>query len=187
MEIHSITNKVNQGDLKAFQFLVESHQQYAFRLAFRILCNEDDASDAVQDAFVKVWKKINTYTPHMKFINWLSKIVVNTAIDHLRRNSRHKETSLDAVLNTHNEFSDWSIEEQMENKQLGELINGLTESLPGKQKAIFTLRDIEGMTAVDVAEVLDIPESSVKSNLYHARKRIGNKLKGLIQYERRSS
>ncbi len=83
-KLQIIIEKVKNGNKEAFGILVEKHQQYAFTLAFRIVCNEDDARDVVQDSFVKMWKNIKLYNSKNKFTTWMYSIVTNTAIDMLR-------------------------------------------------------------------------------------------------------
>ncbi len=82
-DAENIIHKARNGDKNAFGELVTKYQQYAFNLAFRIVCNEDDARDVVQDSFIKIWKNMKAYLPKIEFTTWMYKIVTNTAIDHL--------------------------------------------------------------------------------------------------------
>jgi RNA polymerase sigma-70 factor (ECF subfamily) len=75
---------------------------------------------------------------------------------------------------------------QLDNKELGRMIRLVADGLPEKQNMVFVLRDIQGLNPSEVAEILEIPETAVKSNLYHARKAIRNRLEKIINYERRS-
>ena len=91
----NIINKARNGDKEAFGKLVMQHQQYAFNLAFRIVCNEDDARDIVQDSFIKIWKNMKLYLPKIKFSTWMYKIITNTAIDHLRSKKKMDMVNID--------------------------------------------------------------------------------------------
>ncbi len=180
-DTQQIIGQVKKGDHKAFRLLVEKYQQFAFTLAFRILCDEDEAKDATQESFIKIWKNIKNYNPKMKFTTWMYKIVTNTAIDRLRTKSRVNMVSLEAV----SENLDGLREDpgkKIDNKEAAQLIRAIAEDLPEKQKLTFVLRDIQGLSSEEVQTILDIPENSVKSNLYHARKAVKKKLNALVSY-----
>lgn len=89
-DLSQVIGKIKNGDHAAFRWLVENYQKPAFSLAFRIICNEDDARDSVQESFIKIWKKIDPYRDGSSFITWMFKIVSNGAIDKL---SAQKKTS----------------------------------------------------------------------------------------------
>ena len=92
-----IIKQILAGSQAAFRQLVEKYQQYAFSLAFRILCHEEEAKDTVQDSFIKIWKNINSYNDQHKFTTWMYKIVTNTAIDKLRSMKKLLHTDSDKV------------------------------------------------------------------------------------------
>jgi len=96
-EIEKIIKEIKDGKQDAFRKLVEEYQQYAFNLAFRILCDEEEARDTVQDSFIKIWRKINEYDTNIKFTTWMYKIVTNTAIDRIRSIKRQKSVNIDEV------------------------------------------------------------------------------------------
>lgn len=175
-DISLIISRIKKGDQAAFKWLVENYQQAAFSLAFRIICNEEDARDVVQESFIKIWRKIETYREGSNFISWMFKIVSNSAIDKLRQQKRSNSISIDQhsenLLNA--KYLDW--ENELDNKELGNLINSLAEGLPDKQRLIFLLRDIQGFSARETGDILDLSDSAIKSNLYHARIAIRNKL-----------
>ena len=187
LEIEKTILQIQIGDNKAFKTLVEEYQQYAFKLAFRIVCNEDDAMDVVQESFIKIWKKINMYKPEIKFTTWMYKIVSNTAIDKLRLIKRNDHLSIEDVSLLLDRMSGENPDIQFDNLETGQLIRTISESLPEKQKLVFILRDLQGMNSNEVERILDMNETSVKSNLYFARKGIREKLNKLLSYERRLS
>jgi len=175
-DISQIIIRVKNGDQAAFKWLVENYQQPAFSLAFRIICNEDDACDIVQESFIKIWSKIDSFRKGSNFISWLFKIVANTAIDKLRLKKRNNSVSIDLHPENlkNSNFQDW--EKEIDNKELGNLIKTLANGLPEKQRLIFILRDIQGLSSKESGEILDLTDSVIKSNLYHARIAIRNKL-----------
>ena len=180
----NIINKARNGDKEAFGKLVMQHQQYAFNLAFRIVCNEDDARDIVQDSFIKIWKNMKLYLPKIKFTTWMYKIVSNTAIDHLRSNKKMDTVNIDDFYERLEQTNVNTPETLLNNKETGQLISLFADTLSEKQKLVFVLRDLQGLNSSEVEDILNLPETSVKSNLYHARKAIGEKLHNILSYER---
>ena len=184
IEPENIINKARDGDKEAFGFLINQYQQYAFNLAFRIVCNEDDARDVVQDSFIKIWKNMKQYNPKIKFTTWMYKIVSNTAIDHLRSINKRNLVSVDEHYNKLELTNTNHPEAQLNNKETGQLIRLISKTLSEKQKLVFVLRDLHGLSPTEVSNILDLPATSIKSNLFHARKVIREKLDKIISYER---
>lgn len=180
----NIIVKARNGDKEAFGKLVTQHQQYAFNLAYRIVCNENDARDIVQDSFVKIWKNMKLYLPKIKFTTWMYKIVCNTSIDHLRSSNKMEKVRLDDVHERLEQVNILTPEALLNNKETGQLIRSFANTLSEKQKLVFVLRDLQGLDSSEVEDILDLSETSVKSNLYHARKAIAGKLRNILSYER---
>jgi len=185
MDHSQIIHQIKKGNQSAFRLLVEQYQAYAFKLAFRIVCNEEDAKDVVQESFIKIWRNIHNYRPSVKFTTWMYKIVTNSAIDLYRKNARQNSISLDESINIVSESQHDSTNKNQNNKELSILIHKMADGLPEKQRMIFVLRDLQEMDSPEVQEILELSETTVKSNLYHARKTIKEKLHTLMAYERR--
>jgi len=185
MDLHHIINQIKKGNRTAFRQVVEQYREYAFKLAFRIVCNEEDAKDVVQDSFIKIWRNIHSYDPSVKFTTWAYKIVTHSAIDIYRKNARQLSVSLDESMNTSSPAALNSSQKSHCNRDLSIHIGKIAGNLPEKQRLVFILRDIQGMDSKEVQEILDMTETTVKSNLYHARKTVKEKLIALIAYERR--
>jgi RNA polymerase sigma-70 factor (ECF subfamily) len=183
--LRKIIQKAQRGDTTAFAFLVEEYQQYAFSLAFRILCDEEEAKDTVQESFIKIWKKLGTFDTSGKFTTWMYTIVTNCAIDRFRAIKRRKLVSMDEVAAEINLLSRDQVNRQMDNREIGQLIRFLAEALPEKQRLVFVLRDLQGLDSKETQEILHETEVFVKSNLYQARKTIKEKLNRMMQFERR--
>ncbi|MCK5839801.1 MAG: RNA polymerase sigma factor [Bacteroidales bacterium] len=184
IESNIILDKARKGDKKAFGSLVIQHQQYAFNLAFRIVCNEDDARDVVQESFIKIWKNMKLYNPNIKFTTWMYKIVTTTAIDQLRAIKKAGLVNIDDFHEKlENIYAD-NPETQLNNRETGRLIRMISDTLSEKQKLVFVLKDLQGLSSFEVSAVLDLPATSIKSNLYHARKTIKKELLKIISYER---
>ncbi len=164
--------------------LVEKYQQQAFNLAFRMLGDEDEARDIVQDSFIKIWEKFNTYNDKEKFSSWMYRIVSNTAIDSIRSQKRRPAISLENLIPETLAAAEGGIDIILENREAGELIRLITAGLPEKQQLIFSLRDLQGLSQKEVQEICGMAETAIKSNLYHARKAIREKLSAILAYER---
>lgn len=175
-DLQEIIERVKKGDQAAFRRIVEEYRQQAFSLAFRIMCNEEEARDVVQESFIKVWQKIETYNMTQKFSTWLYKIVANSAIDRLRQIKRHNLINLDKVISKIEYLNLDNMQMEIDNKETAQLIRWIAEGLPEKQQMVFILRDLQGVDSSEVRQILNLSENSVKSNLYHARKAIREKL-----------
>jgi RNA polymerase sigma-70 factor (ECF subfamily) len=175
-----IIERIRKGEHEAFRLVVEEYRQKAFSVAFRIICNEEEARDAVQESFIKVWEKLGQYDMNRNFDTWMVKIVVNTAIDRKRKLDRFHIVRFEQA-EKQLEWPDPEVSQKAtDNMELAQLINRLARGLPEKQRMVFILRDIQGMESQEVQQILDLSENSVKSNLYHARSFIREKLVRII-------
>lgn len=168
-----ILRKCMKDDKKTFAILCEANYEYAYRISFRILANEEDARDIVQEAFIKVWKNISRYNEKIKFTTWLYSIVTNLCIDMLRKQKNHADIHSEEALK---KIALLHEEDQLTNKDLASIISLIAGGLSPKQRAIFVLRDLEGLEMAEISKITKLPPKSVKSNLWHARKAIRDKL-----------
>lgn len=175
-DIRQVVRRIKTGDKTAFRWLVENYQQAAFSLAFKILGDEEEARDTLQESFIKIWKKISLFSDESNFISWMFKITSNTAIDKLRAQKKNNWVSIDKYSKNKITPDFFDLDKEMDNKELGELIKTIASGLPEKQRLIFVMRDLEGFSAKITGEILQLSETTVKSNLYHARMHIRNKL-----------
>ena len=171
LQMNRCIDLCKQGDRGAFKYIVSEYQQLVYTLAFRLLCNEDDAEDITQDVFIKVWQKIDHYNQKYKPSTWIYKIASNACYDKLR--SKHVE-NLNIVGSDC--LADVNHEEQLHHKEIKRLIIKLTAGLSPKQKLIFTLSDIEDLSVDEITIITGMTSSKIKSNLYLARKYIKSKM-----------
>lgn len=178
--IQTLVNKSLKGDTKAFEELVINHQTLVYRLAFRLLCNEEDARDVVQETFIKVWLSLGSFDFQCRFSTWIYKIATNAAHDKLRvlqRTSYNHTTPID--------FSDLHIlsgEETDQNlikTELKEVVTCLTAELTPTQRLVFTLRDLEELNTAEIEVITGLSAAKIKSNLYLARKFLRERIKKL--------
>jgi RNA polymerase sigma-70 factor (ECF subfamily) len=165
------------GNFNNFRKLVEETSPFAYSVAFRMLGNDDQAKDIVQETMVTIWQKLNKIKSAEVYKTWLYRIVVNKCYDQMRKRKRNPEFGADEktwslICNTVSQAPNTSLE----NEELAGIIKVLTEELSSRQKAVFVLCDLEGMSNDEVSEITGINKSAVKANLYHARKSISEKL-----------
>ena len=178
MNLEKVNNLVElskQGDTVAFRRLIETCQSFVFRLAFRLLCSNDEAKDVVQETFIRVWLNLNKYKNDARFSTWLYKIACNLCYDRLRAMKRSQTVSIDL---SELDLADGNyIEKAFINRNLIEWITILTNELTPKQRLVFTLRDIEEMELDEIKKITGMSGEKIKSNLYLARQYIRERIK----------
>jgi RNA polymerase sigma-70 factor (ECF subfamily) len=165
------------GNFNNFRKLIELTSPFAYSVAFRILGNEDQAKDVVQETMITIWQKLKKIKSAEVYKTWIYRIVVNKCYDHMRKRKRNPEFVTDEQ--TWELISNRiSVEPSvtLENSEISKIIGILTEKLSPRQKAVFVLSDLEGMSNDEISEITGISKSAVKANLYHARKSISEKV-----------
>ncbi|MHB1356770.1 MAG: RNA polymerase sigma factor [Anaerolineae bacterium] len=176
MNEETLVAQARSGSVDAFNLLVESHQQTAFNLAFRILGDEDRASEATQEAFIRCYRSLDQFRGGI-FRAWLLRIVTNCCYDQLRLQQRRPTTPIDDLVEDE-EHSDLlrdnieSPEESLERGELNTFIMASLEILPPEQRAIVVLSDIEGLSYEEISSVTSLALGTVKSRLNRARGRL---------------
>lgn len=164
------------GRSSAFNALVECYQRRLYLYCYRMLGNADDASDAVQEAFVRAWRNIATFRTEQPFSPWLYRIAHNVCIDGLRR--RPNALSLDVEMSEGRDPADRAAgpEEAAEAAETRRMIRAAIADLPEKYRAVMLLRHGQGMSLDEIAEALGLPLNTVKVHLFRARERMRGRL-----------
>ncbi|MEX0981334.1 MAG: RNA polymerase sigma factor [Bacteroidales bacterium] len=184
MEFKQLIGDCVHGDERAFRVLVEQYADFAFASAFKILGREEDAKDVVQESFISAWKNIKGFHPEKNFSNWLYRIIVNHCYDRLRKRKREQFVGPDQFcLEFLADEAGNDPEKIMSNREYGELIGKLTDGLSPKQRIAFVLCDLEGCSHDEASSISGMAKASLKSNLNHARRKIGNMVVKLFDYE----
>jgi RNA polymerase sigma-70 factor (ECF subfamily) len=171
-----IIERAKHGEVRSFEWVVNKFRRYVFVIAFRILCNEDEANEVVHESFIKVWRNFTNYNNSIKFTTWLYKIAVNLCYDKLKSRKRKMTIDITDDMLANLLQSEQNPENEFSNAQLAEKIKLLSEHLPPKQKIIFIMRDLHDLSINEVATITGMSESSVKTNLVYARRTIKEKL-----------
>ena len=163
------------GDMTALAILVDRHKDLVYRVAMQITKNSDDASDVLQDAFLKVYDSINAFRQESAFETWLYRIVVNLSIDAVKKRKRQQESmaSLSEVSDVHqSQDIQQDPTRQAEKNELQEWVTQAVNSLSIKHRAVVILHELEGLSHPQIADILDCSEGTVRSRLHYARKRL---------------
>jgi RNA polymerase sigma-70 factor (ECF subfamily) len=173
----ALLERCRQGDLDAFEPLVEKYRQRVWRLAYHVLRDREEAWDASQEAFVRAWSALDSFRGQSAFYTWLFRITMNVAMDRVRqRAARGRAFGTEQVLE-----EDWerTMVEQGETPddtasriEERERIERALATLPERHRTIIMMSDLEGLSYREIAEVLQIPMGTVMSRLHNARKRL---------------
>lgn len=167
------------GKRAAFQELVEKYQRRMYAVAYGIVGNREDALDAVQEAFVKAYRSLPEFKGESAVYTWLYRITVNSAIDIARKRGRHEQVEFREEIDVEEEKGEYPVASSTENpverlmrKELGEVIEKAILSLPVDQRTAIVLREIEGLSYKEIAQVMGTSEGTVMSRLHYGRKKL---------------
>jgi RNA polymerase sigma-70 factor, ECF subfamily len=179
----ALVQAAQQGDITAFEQLIKRYDRNVFRIAQHITQNREDAEDVVQDAFLKAYQKLDQFQGNSKFYTWLVRIAVNEALMRLRKRKTDKTVSMDDEVETEEgsmprEFADWSPdpEQQFRQSELNDILARSIQGLPSSFRTVFVLRDVEGLSTEETAEMLGLSVPAVKSRLLRARLQLRERL-----------
>ncbi|MCG6937202.1 MAG: RNA polymerase sigma factor RpoE [Gammaproteobacteria bacterium] len=178
--------RVQQGDNKAFDLLVLKYQVRLSKLVSRFLRNQSDVQDVVQEAFIKAFRALPSFRGDSAFYTWLYRIGINTAKNHLVAQSRKNPANgIDAQEAEDYGASEWlkeysSPEREALTAELEKTIYQAMGDLPPDLREAITLREIEGLSYEEIAEVMDCPVGTVRSRIFRAREAIDNKLEPML-------
>ena len=176
-----IVERAKKGDREAFGVLVRRYQGRAYRLALRVLRDEEKARDAVQDSFLKAYRSIDRFEGRSSFYTWLYRLVMNRCIDQKRRDKSRSDKHVEWDEERSHDASqavgagvvppggpDDDLYRAELRKRMAEAICGL----PDDARRTFELREVDGLEYAEIAEVLRIPKGTVMSRLHYARRRL---------------
>ena len=176
---HELVRAVLDGDATAYKGLVERYQGRIYNVIYGMVRNREDARDLTQDAFVKAYKNLSRFRFGSSFYTWICRIGMNVAIDHLRKQKVRKAQEFDDGVATKGQGGVISIghmrgdpSRELSRKRIHARILEELDKLPELQRQVIVLREVEGLAYKEIAEVMDIPEGTVMSRLYYARKKL---------------
>lgn len=164
---YQIVERVKSGDQDAFCELVERYKEKAMSIAFSLCGNYEDAKDVSQEAFIKAFKAVRSFRRDSRFFTWFYRILINLCRDHLRRKMKSVTIDDENIFETI-ASDDPGPEDRLSNKELGEQLTEALNSLPERQKRVFTLKNIHGLKINEIAEILKCAEGTIKAHLFKA-------------------
>lgn len=184
-----LVEQFKKGNKKAFNELVSLFEKGVYRLCYRFFNNEEDAMDATQEIFIKVFRALPAFEGRSSLKTWIYRIASNTCISLAEKRKREKEGLLQSILNW---WSDRNLEtpeeEVLENemRQLNQkMVTQKLEQLPEAYRMPVILKDIEGFSLERISEILDVPLGTVKSRINRGRRLLQESLQ--LYYQRSSS
>jgi RNA polymerase sigma-70 factor (ECF subfamily) len=170
------------GDIAAFEQLVKRYDRKLLRIAQSVTHNLEDSQDAVQEALYKAFQNLGQFREDSKFSTWLIRITLNQSLMKLRKQRTIKEVSMDDDVQSEDmvptEVTDWAPnpEQLYSASELREILIKALKELRPALRATFVLRDIEGLSTDQAAEVLNVSQSAVKARLWRARLQLRERL-----------
>jgi RNA polymerase sigma-70 factor, ECF subfamily len=171
-----LIHRAQRGDDPAFAELVQRHQRRAFSIAFGLVRDEEDASEIVQEAFLRVYRGLDGFNGAASFFTWLYRIVKNLSIDLMRRPAWQRELADDLA----GEQADalflarlgGTPEDTLRRRELASAVGEAIEALPSYHRAVIVMREVEGMSYEEMAVAAGVSKGTIMSRLFHARKKL---------------
>ncbi len=170
---------VLKGDNTAYRGLVEKYQGRVYSMVYGMIRNREDARDITQEAFVKAYRSLKGFRLEASFYTWLYRIAMNLAIDHTRKRKRREIAGFDESIASKDAdggidriHHEGSPSKALERKQLLGRIMDCMQKLSDDQRQVILLREVEGLSYKEISDVMGIPEGTVMSRLFYARKKL---------------
>jgi len=181
---------INSGQVDKFNELVKRYEQKLYNFSLRMCHDHSDAEDMVQDTFLNVFKYLKDFRYETKFKNWLYKVAASTCIKKKRKSkfAPERELSLDEFrpgdeAAAAEQVPEWALMplDKLLNEELSSVIHQAILSIPRKYRMVIVLRDIEGFSTAETAQILNLSPANVKVRLHRARLYLRDKLKGYFK------
>jgi len=182
-----LVERVQLGDKNAFNLLVLKYQNKVMSLIARYVRNQADVADVAQEAFIKAYRALPNFRGESAFYTWLYRIAVNTAKNHLVAQGRRAPANdIDAEEAEYYDGSDAlkefaSPERLMLSDEIQKVVFDTLDTLPEELKMAISLRELDGMSYEEIANVMDCPVGTVRSRIFRAREAIDKKLQPLLE------
>ena len=183
----ALVERAQQGDHKAFELLVSKYQRRLTRLLARFVKDEHEVNDVTQEALIKAYRALPNFRGESAFYTWLYRIGINTAKNFLATNGKKMVISAD-VANEEGEMFDLSDqladdhtpEAEMMNREILQTVEAAVARLPEDLRRAITLREMEGLSYDEIAQIMDCPTGTVRSRIFRAREVIAKDLQPLL-------
>ena len=182
-----LVERAQRGEKQAFELLVSKYQRKLARLLSRFIRESTEVEDVTQEAFIKAYRALPTFRGDSAFYTWLYRIGINTAKNYLVAMGRRAPTTTDIDSEEAEGFENGdqlrdlnTPENEMMSRQVAETVNQTLAELPEELRTAITLREIEGLSYEDIANIMNCPIGTVRSRIFRAREAIAAKLRPLL-------
>lgn len=182
-----LVERVQRGDKEAFGLLVNKYQRKLHRLLSRLIRDPAEVEDVAQETFIKAYRALGSFRGESAFYTWLYRIGINTAKNYLvsQRRRAPTSTSFDAseaeAFEEGEQLRDINTPERLlMTRQIGETVEKAMAGLPEELRTAITLRELEGLSYEEIAQVMDCPIGTVRSRIFRAREAIAERLRPLL-------
>ncbi len=183
----ALVERAQRGDQKAFGMLVEKYQRKLGRLLSRMVRDQAEVEDVVQESFIKAYRALPNFRGDSAFYTWLYRIGINTAKNYLVSMGRRPQISHDVEIEDAENFEDAeelrtaeTPETEMMTKEIAKTVNETMMALPDELRTAITLRELEGLSYEEIATLMSCPIGTVRSRIFRARETIATKLRPLL-------
>ena len=183
-----IVQRVQAGDKLAFNLLVNKYHRRVGRLLTRMVRNQEDIEDIVQETFIKAYRAIGNFRGDSAFYTWIYRIAINTAKNLLVTQGKRPSTLKEANDDDNETFEDNAAlsnidtpESLYQTKQIGEAVNEAMSALPEELRSAIVMREFDGLSYEEIAIAMDCPIGTVRSRIFRARESIATKIKPLLE------
>ncbi|MBN2536973.1 sigma-70 family RNA polymerase sigma factor [candidate division WOR-3 bacterium] len=177
-----LVRRVQQGNAEAFEELVRRYERKVYNITYRMLGNPEDASEALQDTFLRAYRFVGKFQFKSKFYTWLYRIATNVSLTKLRKRKSPVVMSIDEPVGDSGEMAfeipdeQFSPERLYEQREIRRKLKEAVDRLPEDYRTVVVLRDLEGLSNEDVSKVLNLSIPAVKSRLHRGRLALREKL-----------
>lgn len=182
-----LVERAQKGDKRAFELLVMKYQRKLARLLSRMVRDPAEIEDITQESFIKAYRALPQFRGESAFYTWLYRIAVNTAKNYLVARGRRAPTTTEFSSEDAEGFEDAELlrdiatpDAELQTKQIAGAVNKAVEALPEELRTAITLREIEGLSYEEIAQMMDCPIGTVRSRIFRAREAIAEKIRPLL-------
>jgi RNA polymerase sigma-70 factor, ECF subfamily len=179
-----LVERAQAGDKRAFELLVIKYQRKVERLLSRLIRDQAEIEDVTQEAFIKAYRALANFRGDSAFYTWLYRIAVNTAKNYLMSQGRRAPTSTGYDAEEAEGFEDATglrdiatPDALLMSKQIGQIVNATIDKLPEELRTAITLREIDGLSYEEIAQIMDCPIGTVRSRIFRAREAVAEQLR----------
>jgi RNA polymerase sigma-70 factor (ECF subfamily) len=182
-----LVERAQRGDKHAFELLVAKYQRKLARLLSRFVRDSAEVEDVTQEAFIKAYRALPSFRGESAFYTWLYRIGINTAKNYLVAMGRRAPTTTEFDAEEAESFEEAGLlrevntpESALMTKQIAQVVSDAVEGLPDELKTAISLREIEGLSYEEIADIMNCPIGTVRSRIFRAREAIAEKLRPLL-------